>query len=319
METTTERVSIHRPPRLAHRAQYWALRGIIRGLGSLNWTQATDAGARLGALGYRPLGIRRRVVERQIAAAFPGFSHDDVMRLSRASFEHLGRVAVEAALLPKIGKRGVLDLVERVDGWEIMERALAMDRGVIAVTGHVGNWELGGAYLAARGVPIDVVVRRMGNPLFDAYLNGTRLRLGMTVVYENEAVRRTTRALRVGRAVALLADQGLLHLASTYVPFFGRPAKTPRGPAVFALRWNVPMVFGAALRQPDGRFHVRFEEIAVEDTGDRERDVDRMVARYTELLEQCVRRHPEQYFWQHRRWKRQPADTPPELRDPAAV
>lgn len=319
METTTERVGIYRPPKLSHRAEYWALRSIIRGLGRMSWTKATDAGARLGALGYRPLGIRRRVVERQIAAAFPEMSHEQVARLSRASFEHLGRVAVEAALLPKIGKRGVLDLVERVDGWELMERALAMNRGVIVVAGHVGNWELGGAYLAARGVPIDVVVRRMGNPLFDAYLNGTRLRLGMTVVYENEAVRRTTRALRIGRAVAFLADQGILHLASTFVPFFGRPAKTPRGPAVFALRWNVPVLFGAALRQPSGRFRVLFEELPVEDTGDREQDVDRLVARYTALLEQCVREYPEQYFWQHRRWKRQPADTPAELRDPAAV
>ena len=308
-----------RPPTTAHRAEYWALRGLIRGLGLLEWTRATNAGARLGALGYRPFGIRRQVVERQIAASFPGLEREEVQRLSRASFEHLGRVAVETALLPQIGKEGVLRCVECVEGWETIERTLALGRGLIFVTGHFGNWELGGAYLAARGIPIDVVVRRMGNPLFDAYLNGTRLRLGMTVVYENEAVRRTTRALKVGRAVAFLADQGLLHLASTFVPFFGRPAKTPRGPAVFALRWNVPVVFGAAVRQPSGGFHLAFEEIPVEDTGDRERDVDRVVARYTQMLERCVRRHPEQYFWQHRRWKRQPADTPPELRDPAAV
>ena len=308
-----------RAPTTAHRAEYWALRGLIRGLGLLEWTRATNAGARLGALGYHPFGIRRHVVERQISAAFPGLEREEVQRLARASFEHLGRVAVETALLPRIGREGVLQLVESVEGWETIERTLALGRGLIFVTGHFGNWELGGAYAAARGVPIDVVVRRMGNPLFDAYLNSTRLRLGMTVVYENEAVRRTTRALKVGRAVAFLADQGLLHLASTFVPFFGRPAKTPRGPAVFALRWNVPVVFGAAVRQPSGRFHLCFEEIPVEDTGDRERDVDRVVARYTQMLERCVRRHPEQYFWQHRRWKRQPADTPPELRDPAAV
>src|SRR6185437_11006084 len=101
--------------------------------------------------------------------------HEAVQRLSRASFEHLGRIAVETALLPWIGKQGVLELVEGVDGWETIQRTLALGRGLIFVTGHLGNWELGGAYLAARGVPIDVVVRRMGNPLFDSYLNGTRL------------------------------------------------------------------------------------------------------------------------------------------------
>ncbi|HEX5437935.1 MAG TPA: lysophospholipid acyltransferase family protein [Gemmatimonadaceae bacterium] len=304
------------PPTFGDRAEYLALRTLIRGLGLVRWERAAGAGARLAALGYRPFGIRRHVVERQIAAAFPELTPGEVADLSRASFEHLGRVAVETALLPKMGREGVMRLVQCVDGWDVVERAMAPGRGMIFVTGHLGNWELGGAYIAARGVPLDVVVRRMSNPLFDAYLNGTRLRVGMTVVYDSEAVRRTPRALRVGRAVAFLADQGILHLASTFVPFFGRPAKTPRGPAVFALRWNVPMVFGTMLRQPGGRYRMIFEELPVEDTGDREGDVDRVVARYTQVLERWVRVAPEQYFWQHRRWKRQPADTPPELRDP---
>jgi KDO2-lipid IV(A) lauroyltransferase len=316
MVTTTDSPALVTEPSLSDRAEHWALRTMIRTLGLMRWSRAARAGERIGALGYRPLGIRRHVVERQIAAAFPAADRKEVRRLARASFEHLGRMTVETALLPKIGKQGVLDLFEGVDGWELVERAMEDGRGLVFVTGHLGNWELGGAYLAARGIPIDVVVRRMGNPLFDAYLNGTRLRLGMTVVYENEAVRRTTRALKVGRAVAFLADQGILHLASTFVPFFGRPAKTPRGPAVFALRWGVPVVFGTALRQPSGRYRLILETVPVEDTGDRERDVDRVVAEYTGVLERWVRHHPEQYFWQHRRWKRQPEGTPRELRDP---
>jgi KDO2-lipid IV(A) lauroyltransferase len=158
----------------------------------------------------------------------------------------------------------------------------------------------------------------MSNPIFDRYLNQTRADLGMAVVYDAEAVRRTTRSLKEGRAVGFLADQGVLNLASTYVPFFGRPAKTPRGPAVFTLRYHVPTLFVAAVRQPDGRFHLSFENVPYEETGDRERDVDGIVASYTRILEGLVRKTPEQYFWQHRRWKHQPADTPPALRDPAA-
>jgi KDO2-lipid IV(A) lauroyltransferase len=118
--------------------------------------------------------------------------------------------------------------------------------------------------------------------------------------------------------VAFVADQGVLGLASTYVPFFGRPAKTPRGAAVFALRFEVPVLFIVALRQPSGRYRLIVERIEAENTGDRERDVDSIVARFTERLEHWVRIVPEQYFWQHRRWKRQPPDTPRELRDPSA-
>jgi KDO2-lipid IV(A) lauroyltransferase len=129
-------------------------------------------------------------------------------------------------------------------------------------------------------------------------------------------VRHTPRALRANRAVGFVADQGVLGLASTFVPFFGRPAKTPRGAAVFAIKFDAPVVFVAAIRQPSGKYEAIFERIEVERTGDRDRDVDAIVAAYTAVLERWVRTAPEQYFWHHRRWRRQPPDTPDALRDP---
>lgn len=303
---------------LQHRAEYGALRGLVRALGAVPWERAGRIGARVGAMGFRPLGVRRRVVERQIAAAFPALPQREVAEMARRSYEHLGRSAIETALLPGLGQAGVLRLVSEVENWDVVERAQAAGRGIIIVAGHLGNWELAGAYLAARGVPLDVIVRKMGNPFFEKYLNQTREQIGMNVVHDAQAVRHTPRALRDGRAVAFVADQGVRGLASTFVPFFGRPAKTPRGAGVFALRFGAPVVFIAALRKPDGSYLVGFEEIPVIDTGDRESDVDGVVLRFTQVLEKWVRRAPEQYFWQHRRWRRQPPDTPPELRDPAA-
>lgn len=304
-------------PNLRHRVQYGAMRAVLGALDLLDWDKAAALGERIGALGYKPLGVRRDVVERQIAAAFPGLDHEEVLRIARQSYEHLGRTTIETALLGRLGNRAVLDLFEGADNWACVERAMAGGKGLIFVTGHLGNWELGGAYLAARGIGLDVVVRNQENPLFDSYITRTRERLGMTVVRDSEAVRRTPRSLKAGRAIAFLSDQGVLGLASTFVPFFGRPAKTPRGPAVFALRLKVPVVFGTAIRQPSGKYRISFEPVTVQDTGNRERDVDAVVAEYTKTLERWVRKAPEQYFWHHRRWKRQPDDTPDELRDPA--
>ena len=304
-------------PNLRHRVQYGAMRTVLGALDLLSWKRAAALGGRLGTLGYKPLGVRRKVVERQIAAAFPGLDEAEVLRIARESYAHLGRTTIETALLGTLPSDAVIDLFEGVDNWSCVERAMSAGKGLIFVTGHLGNWELGGAYLAARGVGLDVVVRNQENPLFDAYLNRTRERLGMTIVRDSEAVRRTPRSLKAGRAIAFLSDQGVLGLASTFVPFFGRPAKTPRGPAVFALRLKVPVVFGTALRQPSGRYRFSFEPVTVQDTGNRERDVDAVVAEYTKTLERWVRKAPEQYFWHHRRWKRQPDDTPDDLRDPA--
>ena len=307
-----------RPVSIAHRLEYAGLRTAVAALSALRWRRASALGGALGRLGYSPFGVRRRVVERQIEAAFPQWDAARVAQVARGAYDHLGRLAVETALMPSLGKRGILELVSRTTGWDLLERAAAEKRGVLLIAGHFGNWEVSGAYIAARGIPVDVIVRRMSNSIFDRYLNQTREELGMTVVYDADAVRRTTRSIKEGRAIGFLADQGVLNLASTYVPFFGRPAKTPRGPAVFTLRYHVPTLFVAAMREPDGRFHLSFEDVPYEETGDRERDVDAIVASYTRILEGLVRRTPEQYFWQHRRWKHQPPDTPPELRDPTA-
>ena len=301
---------------LAQRLEYYSLRSVVRGLAALDWQTACRLGERLGTMGYKPLRIRKHVVEKQIAAAFPDMKPAQVQTIPRASFAHLGRTAIETALLPGIGRQALLDLVTRVDGWEHVERAIAGGKGIVMMAGHHGNWELLAGYVAARGVQLDVIVRGMANPLFDSYINEIRRGLGLTVVHDSEAVKRTPRALREGKAVGFVADQGVLGLASTYVNFFGRPAKTPRGAAVFALRFNAPVLFVNALRQPDGSYQVIIEPVEVAVTGNREADVDAIITRFTELLEKWVRLVPAQYFWQHRRWKRQPPDTPMDLRDP---
>jgi KDO2-lipid IV(A) lauroyltransferase len=306
-------------PTIAHYAQYYAIRAAAGAFGRLDFRRAGRIGERIGELGYRPLGVRRAVVERQVRAAFPGLEEREVLRIARAAYGHLGRTTIETTVLSNYSREQVLGLFDGEEGWEHVERAMALGRGVMFVSGHVGNWELGGSYIAARGgVPFEAVARRMENPLFDAYLTKTRRRIGMIVIPDSEAVRRVPRAMREQHGVAFLIDQGAAGLASTWVPFFGRYAKTPRGPAVFALRLKTPLVFACAIRQPNGRFIMHFEDVPIAPpTGVLDTDVDQIVAAYTNVLERWVRRAPEQYFWHHRRWKHQRPDTPPELGDPS--
>ena len=292
-------------------------RGAVAALDLMSLKRAGAIGEWIGALGFRPLGIRRAVVERQVRAAFPGLGATEVRRIARASYEHLGRTTIETALLPACSREQVLAMFEGVEGWDVVERAREKGKGMLIVSGHLGNWELAGAFVAASGVPLEAVARGMENPLFDRYITETRRRIGMTVIHDADAVRRVPRATREGHAVAMLVDQGAAGLASSWVPFFGRYAKTPRGPAVFALRLGAPVVFATALRQPSGKYVMYYEDVPVSPTGDREADVDRIVADYTRTLERWIRRAPEQYFWHHRRWKHQRPGTPPELGDPS--
>src|SRR5687768_6737319 len=136
---------------LAHTAEYLALRGTVRAMNALPWLRAGQLGAAIGTLGFRPLGIRRSVVESQLRASFPELPDEEILRISRASYAHLGRTAIETALLPSLTSAQILELVPQVTGWNVIEDAVRLGRGIILVTGHLGNWELGGAYRAAHG------------------------------------------------------------------------------------------------------------------------------------------------------------------------
>ena len=109
------------------------MRATIAALRAMSWDGACKVGEQLGELGYRPLGIRKRVVERQIAAAFPDLTPEAVVNLARESYRHLGRTFIETALLAKLGKDGLQELVETVDGWEEIDDVMAKGKGAVMV------------------------------------------------------------------------------------------------------------------------------------------------------------------------------------------
>ena len=160
-------------PTFAHRAEYAAMRGAVAAMERLSFARAGRIGERIGRLGYAPLGIRRAVVERQLtrrvsrAARRGDRAHR--ARGVRASRTH---ERSRPRSCRRTASREIIDLFEAVHGWELVEERLARGKGLILVTGHLGNWELGGAYLAARGLPIDAVARHMANPLFDRLPHG---------------------------------------------------------------------------------------------------------------------------------------------------
>ncbi len=291
---------------LTDHAQYVALRVLVAGMRLVPFHVAGAVGAWIGRLGYTPFGIRRAVVDTQLAASFPDLDAASRRAIARQSYENLGRVAVETGILSTLPADRVLGLFDEPVGWEHVAAAMEAGRGMLLISGHLGNWELGAAYLAARGVPIDAVARHMNNPLMDGYLARSRRRLGVTVLFDDEAAPRIPRSVRGGRAVALLADQDAKGLVSTFVPFFGRAARTPKGPAVFALRLGVPAILAMVVREASGLYRMYFEPVPVRDTGAREQDTDRIVAAYTAQMEAVIRRYPGQYLWHHKRWKRRP-------------
>jgi KDO2-lipid IV(A) lauroyltransferase len=288
--------------------------GLFRLLSAVLLVLPEGVALRLGSvLGWSVgsvLRIRRADVERNLEVAFPERPPAWRRRVARASYVHLGR---EAVALFRLAGMSPTDVVARTEirGLEALQGAVQEGRGVVVVTGHLGNWEIGGAALSARGLPVDAVAKGMANRRFDRDLIATRERLGMQVVDMGHAHREVLRSLRRGHVVALVADQNA-HKSDVFVPFFGRLAATHRGPAVFALRSGAPVFVGTCIRRKGSpqRYVVTLEPLQVKVSGDADRDVVAVTAAHTALLEEAVRAAPEQYFWQHKRWKTRPPEEP---------
>lgn len=267
---------------------------------------AMGGGAALGwFLGY-VLRVRRRVVKHNLSMAFPSETPAWRARVARDAYLHLGRETVAIFLLSRLTPEQ-LNARTTMVGFEGFQEALEAGKGVILMTGHLGNWEIGAAGFTTRGVPFDAVAKSMENSLFGDEIMKARRGVGMGVIDVDEAPTGVVDALRAGRAVAILADQNA-HKGGVFVPFFGKLASTARGPALFALRTGAPMMLAIPLRDPgvEPAYTVTIEPIEFEPSGNRKADIEGLTVAHTQALERAIRRAPGQYFWHHKRWKKRP-------------
>src|SRR5690606_7614914 len=180
-----------------------------------------------------PLGVRREVVMENLARAFPEAGREWIADTAAAAYRHLGREATVMTRLASLGAGTVRDLTILTDeAASALRETVGTGRGVIFATGHYGNWEMAAAGVAARGYPITAIVKRMRNPLVDERIAAARRALGVETVGMREAARQVPRALAAGQAVGIVADQDARR-TGVWVPFFGIPASTHRGPAIF--------------------------------------------------------------------------------------
>ena len=243
-----------------------------------------------------------------LARAFPEQTEAWRLRVARESYRHLGR---EALAMAALGRRSADEIRERTPlaGVDELKAALARGRGVVVVTGHFGNWEIAAASVAVRGIGIDGVVQRQRNRMVDREIVATRERLGLRVIDRRHASRLVMPALQAGRVVGFVSDQDAGR-KGVFVPFFGHPASTHRGAAVYALRADCPLFIGVAVRTPGGGYDCRTSEVDVDRSGTIDQAVQRITAAFTKRLEDEIRTAPEQYFWVHKRWKTRPPAPP---------
>ena len=263
----------------------------------------------LATLAYRIDKRHRLIAAENLRFAFPELDADGVDQLVRGCYRHFLFVVVELALLP----RKLHSEHWRTYGSLVTIRpamnAFLKPRPVLTVCAHFGNWEFAGFALGKVGFRSYAIARVLDNPHLERYLKQFRQATGQTIIAKKDDFDRLNAIMQDGGKIATLADQDA-GKKGVFVPFFGRLASAHKAVALMAIEYDAILVVVGTprVREPMVFEITCEEEIDPRDYAARPDAVKAITARYHAALERLIRRHPEQYFWLHRRWK-----TPPPL------
>jgi KDO2-lipid IV(A) lauroyltransferase len=295
-----------------HRIEYWIVWLWVKAVGLLPRPLARAKGITLGLIVYLVHGRLRRVGMRNLALAFPGKSRRERARILRGEYVSLGRQLAEFCLFPHYTKENVNRVVV-YDGFENFERAFARGKGVIFLTAHLGGWELSAFVHSLHGHPLSIVMRSLDNPYVDQLIQSYRTMHGNRTVDKGDFIRGLLSAMRAGETVGILMDTNMTPPQGVFVDYFGIPACTASGLARIALRTDAAVVPGFTIWDDRLRkYRLRFDPpVELVRTEDEQADIVANTARFTQIIEDYVRRYPEQWLWVHRRWKTRPEGQPP--------
>jgi len=218
----------------------------------------------------------------------------EVRRRSRTVFRNYARYMVDLVWLPETSVEE-RERIVRIDGWDHIPAALARGRGLLIVTGHLGNWDLPAAVLAGRGFPVNVIVETLEPPAWNERVQAIRERIGLRAIPMETGIRDLYAALRRNEVVAVVFDRPLRE-GGVPVRFFGEETRLPEGVARLALRTGA-VVLGAVGARRGVRFVADVSPpIEVGPTGNRERDVQALTQRIADWFEGRVRQYPDQWF-----------------------
>jgi KDO2-lipid IV(A) lauroyltransferase len=290
-------------------AVVWAM---LKSLGALPRQTARRLAAAVARVVYTLLPKLKKTAEFNLRLAFPAWDEARRRATIRGMVRNLGWMAAEFARLTRYTKENIEQVVI-LDGHENFLEGQRRGKGVLYLTGHIGAWELSSFAHALYGFPLHYMARPLDNPRVDGLVNRYRCLSGNRPVFKNESARVLLKILRDAGTVGILADQNTMPEEGVFVDFFGTSACTTTGLARVALHTDAAVVPGYAFWDPQiAKYRLRFEpKVELSRSGDTERDVLVNTQKFTKVIEEIVREHPDQWVWVHARWKTRPKGEAP--------
>lgn len=296
---------------LQTKLEYYAVRGIVGAFGLLPLRASMKTGAMFGRLAQRFGGKLNRVANKNLEIALPELPENEKHKIIQGCFASLGRQLGLISQFRKFSQQDVLNLLE-VEGKEHFDRAYERGRGVLFFTGHFGSWEIFNLVPPSFGFGMNILVRRIDNPLVENYVDSLRTRFGAKTLDKKTSARTMFRVLQQGELLGVLADLNAQEREGVFVDFFGQAASTTTGLARLALRTGAAVIPAFVIWQEDkGKYLLKLEpEVEYEKTADDEESVRELTQKVTKVIEKYVRAHPEQWMWIHKRWNTRPPGEP---------
>lgn len=288
--------------RVRHYVEYAVLRVVVFFVNVIPLKIALVFGRLLGSVAWCILRVRREVVLRNITLAFPELKDRKIRKIALKSYENIGRFVIEFARQNKVNRKYYERFITIQDNEEV-ERIRREKGGVVGLGFHFGNWELLGVVQAHMGINVSFLVGEQRNMLVNRFMNGLRANHGIKLIGRDAGMRGIISTIREGGVVCWLSDQDA-GKSGIIVDFFGFPASTPRGAAAFAVKLGKPIA-SMYLVRTKGPYHKVFASplfFPREDLS-REEAEKEITQRYTNYLQDMIKRYPEMYWWPHRRWK----------------
>lgn len=268
----------------------------------------------LGRLAFYLDKRHRDIAIRNLETAFGREKNgSEIYKIAKKTFENLGMNLIEFCRIPRLNS-GNIDKYVSVKGSDNFLNAYSKGKGVLFLTAHFGNWELElmAVAHALKGCPLNVVVRNPDNPVFADFINHIRTGCGNNKMIDKRSqMRKLLDVLKKRECAGVLLDQNVTWSEGVFVDFFGKLAATNKGFALLAMGSQSPVIPVFIIRKDNGLHELIFgEEVPVQITEDKRTDVLENTARFTKVIEDMIRKYPDDWFWVHQRWKSRPENDP---------
>lgn len=281
--------------------QYYFFRFLIKIVTFLPYSWVLCLGKGLGFLYYKlikkQVNRARDTIKERLEV-----TEERADEITHSMCKNLGMSVLEMMYMPTLNKSNIRKYV-KIEREDILWEAVNEGKGVVMLAIHMDNWEWLGAALTMYGYPLTSFIKKQPNENINKILYYLRSGAGIEMFARGTSeVITAARALKAGKMLGFIADQDGGY-DGIFMPFLGKMASTPVGPAYFARKFKAPIVPIFIVRNPQGGHKtIVYDAFYYEDTGNEEQDMYNCTKRMTEIIEEVIRKYPDNWLWFQKRW-----------------